>query len=60
MSSISTAGRDASLTAKLRPLSRRLHRRVGDELGLAIIRGDFAPGDALPGELQLCEIMVRK
>jgi DNA-binding FadR family transcriptional regulator len=56
MSSIAATNHEG-LTAKLRPLARRIHARVGDELGLAIIRGDFAPGDALPGELQLCEIM---
>lgn len=31
--------------------------RVADELGIAIVRGDFPPGKALPPEIQLCEIM---
>jgi DNA-binding FadR family transcriptional regulator len=31
--------------------------RVRDRLGLAIVRGDLAPGEALPAELQLCEML---
>jgi DNA-binding FadR family transcriptional regulator len=34
-----------------------LHVRVADHLGLAIVRGDMAPGQAFPPELQLCEIL---
>jgi DNA-binding FadR family transcriptional regulator len=36
-----------------------LKRRIGvaDQLGLAIVRGDIAPGQALPPELQLCEML---
>jgi DNA-binding FadR family transcriptional regulator len=37
--------------------SLKLHTRVADQLGLAIVRGDFAPGQALPPELQLCEML---
>jgi DNA-binding FadR family transcriptional regulator len=37
--------------------SSKLHARVADRLGLAIVRGDFAPGDTLPPELQLCEML---
>lgn len=37
--------------------SLKLHSRVADQLGLAIVRGDFAPGAALPPELQLCEML---
>lgn len=33
------------------------HMRVHDRLGLAIVRGDLAPGEALPAELQLCEML---
>jgi len=36
---------------------KNLHVRVADELGLAIVRGDFQPGQALPPEMQLCEMM---
>ncbi|MCO5066574.1 MAG: FadR family transcriptional regulator [Rhizobiaceae bacterium] len=35
----------------------KLHVRVADQLGLAIVRGDFAPGQALPSEVQLCEML---
>lgn len=35
----------------------KLHVRVADQLGLAIVRGDFAPGNALPPEVQLCEML---
>jgi DNA-binding FadR family transcriptional regulator len=35
----------------------KLHVRVADQLGLAIVRGDFAPGQTLPPELQLCEML---
>lgn len=37
--------------------SLKLHTRVADQLGLAIVRGDFKPGDALPPEVQLCEML---
>ena len=33
------------------------HLRVHDRLGLALVRGDLAPGEALPAELQLCEML---
>ncbi len=35
----------------------KLHARVADQLGLAIVRGDFAPGQTLPPEMQLCEML---
>ena len=34
-----------------------LHARVADQLGLAIVRGDLAPGEALPPEMQLCDML---
>jgi len=37
--------------------NRNPHMRVHDQLGLAIVRGDLAPGEALPAELQLCEML---
>jgi len=37
--------------------SYKLHVRVADELGIAIVRGDFAPGQSLPPELKLCEML---
>ena len=35
----------------------KIHLRVGDQLGLAIIRGEYAPGTILPSELRLCEML---
>ena len=35
----------------------KLHVRVADQLGLAIVRGDFAPGETLPSEVQLSEML---
>jgi DNA-binding FadR family transcriptional regulator len=37
--------------------SLKIHLRVGDQLGLAIVRGDFPPGSVLPPELKLCEML---
>lgn len=37
--------------------SLKLHSRVADQLGLAIVRGDFKPGEALPPEVPLCEML---
>lgn len=37
--------------------SIKLHMRVADQLGLAIVRGDFKPGAALPAEAQLCAML---
>ncbi|MGN6142858.1 MAG: FadR/GntR family transcriptional regulator [Mesorhizobium sp.] len=46
---------------KIRPIlsasSLKLHVRVTDQLGLAIVRGDFPPGTILPAEAQLCEML---
>lgn len=36
-------------------LSVKVHMRVADVLGLAIVRGDYPPNEALPSEMQLCE-----
>lgn len=43
--------------AGLRPLIRKVHLRLADQLGLAIIRGDFAQGKLLPSESKLCEML---
>jgi DNA-binding FadR family transcriptional regulator len=37
--------------------SLKIHLRVGDQLGLAIMRGDYPPGSILPPELRLCEML---
>lgn len=36
-------------------ITRNLHQRLADQLGLAIVSGEFAPGEALPSEMKLCE-----
>ncbi|WP_198590291.1 FadR/GntR family transcriptional regulator [Paracoccus zhejiangensis] len=36
-------------------LSLKLHMRVADVLGMAILRGDYPAGSVLPPEMQLCE-----
>ncbi len=43
--------------ANLGAHSLKIHLRVGDQLGLAIVRGDYAPRSALPPELRLCEML---
>jgi DNA-binding FadR family transcriptional regulator len=37
--------------------SLKIHLRVGDQLGLAIIRGDYPPGAIMPPEVKLCEML---
>ena len=37
--------------------SLKIHLRVGDQLGLAIMRGEYRPGSVLPPELKLCEML---
>ncbi|WP_099827586.1 FadR/GntR family transcriptional regulator [Oceaniglobus indicus] len=37
--------------------SFKLHLRVGDQIGLAIMRGEFAPGSILPTEAQFCQTL---
>jgi DNA-binding FadR family transcriptional regulator len=49
-------GRSMNL-ADLGANSFKIHLRVADQLGLAIVRGEFAPGEALPPELRLCEML---
>lgn len=41
----------------LRSSIRRVHLRLADEIGVAILRGDFLPGQALPSELNLCQML---
>jgi len=43
--------------AGLGPLVRKLHLQLGDQLGLAIIRGDLKQGELLPSESKLCEML---
>jgi DNA-binding FadR family transcriptional regulator len=37
--------------------SLKIHMRVGDQLGLAIVRGDYPARSALPPELKLCKML---
>ncbi len=48
---------ELATTGALRPLIRRVHLRLADEIGVAILRGDFPPGQALPSELSLCQML---
>lgn len=41
---------------RLERMMRKVHLRLGDQLGLAIVRGDFRPGELLPSEARLCEL----
>jgi DNA-binding FadR family transcriptional regulator len=36
---------------------RRIHMQLAERIGLSIVRGDIRPGDTLPSEVQLCEMM---
>jgi DNA-binding FadR family transcriptional regulator len=36
---------------------RNIHGQVADRIGLSIIRGEIAPGNALPSESQICEML---
>lgn len=40
---------------RLESITRNLHLRLADQLGLAIVGGEFAPGETLPSEMKLCE-----
>lgn len=41
----------------LGPNSLKIHIRVADQLGIAIVRGDYPAGSALPPEIRLCEML---
>jgi DNA-binding FadR family transcriptional regulator len=36
---------------------RNVHSQVTDRIGLSIVRGEVAPGEALPSEQRLCEML---
>jgi DNA-binding FadR family transcriptional regulator len=42
---------------RLVPASLKLHIRVADQLGLAIVKGDYRVGETLPAEAVLCEML---
>jgi len=43
--------------ADFQPMIRKRHLQLGDQLGLAIVRGDFKEGELLPSEAKLCETL---
>ncbi|MBA2398480.1 MAG: FadR family transcriptional regulator [Bradyrhizobium sp.] len=38
-------------------LIRNVHSQVADRVGISIVRGDVGVGEALPSEMQICEMM---
>lgn len=38
-------------------LVRNVHGQIAERIGLSIVRGDIAPGELLPSELRICEMM---
>lgn len=38
-------------------MTQRIHVRVAQQIGLSIMRGDVQPGQSLPAELRLCEML---
>ena len=38
-------------------LSRNIHTQIADRIGASIIRGEIAPGDPLPSEMRICEML---
>ena len=36
---------------------RNVHSQVADRIGISIVRGDIGVGDALPSEMQICEMI---
>lgn len=40
----------------LAPL-RNVHTQVADRIGMSVVSGEVAPGEALPSEMQICEML---
>ena len=38
-------------------IARNVHSQVADRIGALIVRGDVAPGDPLPSEVKICEML---
>jgi DNA-binding FadR family transcriptional regulator len=57
MDDISTSKKRGTMRDSFRMENLGMRLRVHDRLGLAIVRGDIAPGEALPAELELCEML---
>ena len=39
-------------------IQRNVHSQVADRIGALIVRGDIRPGDPLPAELKICEMLA--
>ena len=37
---------------------RNVHSQVADRIGMSIVRGDILAGEALPSEMQICELIA--
>ena len=38
-------------------IARNVHSQVADRIGALIVRGDVLPGDPLPSEVKICEML---
>ncbi|GGH22883.1 GntR family transcriptional regulator [Alsobacter metallidurans] len=38
-------------------LVRNVHSQIADRIGMSIIRGEIAPGEVLPSEMRICEML---
>jgi len=38
-------------------IARNVHSQVADRIGALVVRGDIAPGEPLPAELKICEML---
>lgn len=38
-------------------MARKIHTRLADQIGRSIVRGEISPGQSLPSELRICEMM---
>jgi DNA-binding FadR family transcriptional regulator len=47
----------ASLFASDVAIQRNVHSQVADRIGALIVRGEVAPGEPLPAELKICEML---
>jgi len=39
-------------------LSRNLHTQIAERIGTSIIRGEIAPGEPLPSEMRICDMLA--
>jgi len=38
-------------------MARKIHTRLADQIGRSIVRGEIQPGESLPSELRICDMM---